>query len=276
MSNTCPIVGKKVRESNFRNLYNAAIIGVARNGERLKGKIGNIVPRAGDTLLLAAHPSFEAQQRHSRDFFLVSTLQHTEPTQHKRASIAVLILVGMVILVATGILSMLKAGMLAAGLMIITRCTRGRIARRAVNWQVIIVIAASLGIGSALQSTGAAGAIAQNLMSLSGNNPWWALTLVFVTTSLFTAVATNNVAAVMMFPIALAIAHDLNVNFMPYAITIMMAASASFATPIGYQTNLMVLGAGGYRFADYLRMGIPLTILIGAVTIVLTPRIWPF
>ena len=182
----------------------------------------------------------------------------------------------MVILVATGVLSMLKAAMLAAGVMIITRCTRGRIARRAVNWKVIIVIAASLGIGSALQSTGAASAIAQNLMSLSGNNPWWALTLVFVTTSIFTAVATNNVAAVMMFPIALAMASDLNVNFMPYAITIMMAASASFATPIGYQTNLMVLGAGGYRFADYMRIGIPLTILVGIVTIALSPRIWPF
>jgi di/tricarboxylate transporter len=182
----------------------------------------------------------------------------------------------MVVVAATGLLSMLQAAMLAAGLMIVTRCTRGRIARRAIDWQVLVVIGASFGIGNALQTTGAAQVIAEGLIALTGDSPRYALASVFVATALFTAVATNNVAAVVMFPMALATANALEASFMPFAITIMMAASASFATPIGYQTNLMVYGVGGYRFGDYVRIGVPLTILIGLVTVLLAPLWWPF
>jgi di/tricarboxylate transporter len=140
----------------------------------------------------------------------------------------------------------------------------------------LVVIGASFGIGNALQTTGAAQVIAAGLISLTGDTPEYALAAVFIATALFTAVATNNVAAVVMFPIALATAKSLDASFMPFAITIMMAASASFATPIGYQTNLMVYGVGGYRFNDYVRIGVPLTILVGLVTVLLAPLWWPF
>jgi di/tricarboxylate transporter len=170
---------------------------------------------------------------------------------------------------------MLQAAMLAAGLMIITRCTRGRIARRAVDWQVLVVIGASFGIGNALQSTGAARAIAEALIALSGAGPANALASVYIITALFSAVITNNVAAVVMFPVALAAAQTLQVSFMPFAIVIMIAASASFATPISYQTNLMVYGVGGYRFGDYLRFGAPLTLLVGLVSVPLALVWWP-
>jgi len=276
VSNTCPVVGKTIREGRFRDVYNAAIVGVARNGQRLKQRIGDIVLRAGDTLLLVTRPSFVQQQRNSRDFFLVSLVEDTEPMRHDKALTAVLILLGMVALAASGLLSMLQAAMLAAGLMIITRCTRGRIARRAVDWQVLVVIGASFGIGTALQTSGAAQALASSLLAVSGNTPLYALTTVYLITALFSAVITNNVAAVMMFPIALAAADTLAVSFVPFAITIMIAASASFATPIGYQTNMMVYGAGGYRFSDYLRIGGPLTLLVGLVTVLLAPLWWPF
>ncbi|MBU1190285.1 MAG: SLC13 family permease [Gammaproteobacteria bacterium] len=276
VSNTCPVVGKSIRDGRFRDVYNAAIVGVARNGQRLKEKIGDIVLRAGDTLLLVTRPSFVAQQHNSRDFFLVSLIEDAQPLRHDKALTATLILLGMVLVAVSGLLSMLQAAMLAAGLMIITRCTRGRIARRAIDWQVLLVIGASFGIGNALQTTGAAQVIAQSLISLTGDSPLYALAAVFTATALFTAVATNNVAAVVMFPIALATANALGVNFMPFAMTIMMAASASFATPIGYQTNLMVYGVGGYRFSDYVRIGVPLTILIGLITVLLTPLWWPF
>lgn len=276
VSNTCPLVGKTVRDGRFRDVYNAAIVGVARNGQRIREKIGDIVLHSGDTLLLVTRPSFVDQQRNSRDFFLVSQVDDAGPLRHDKAVTATLILLAMVLLAATGLMSMLEAAMLAAGLMIITRCTRGRIARRAVDWQVLVVIGASFGIGNALQSTGAAQAVAEGLIALTGDAPHFALASVFITTALFTAVATNNVAAVVMFPIALATANDLGVNFMPFAITIMVAASASFATPIGYQTNLMVYGVGGYRFNDYLRIGIPLTLLIGLITVLLTPLWWSF
>lgn len=276
VSNSCPLVDKSIREGRFREVYNAAIVGVARNGQRIKEKLGDIVLRAGDTLLLVTRPSFVEQQHNSRDFFLVSLVKDTEPMRFDKALTATLILAGMVLLAASGLLSMLQAAMLAAGLMIITRCTRGRTARRAVDWQVIVVIAASFGIGNALQTTGAAQAIAESLIQLTGDNPTVALASVYLVTALFTALATNNVAAVVMFPIALATADALEVNFMPFVITIMMAASASFATPIGYQTNLMVYGVGGYRFNDYLRIGVPLTVLVGCVTVLLAPLRWPF
>lgn len=196
--------------------------------------------------------------------------------RHDKALTATLILLGMVLVAVSGLLSMLEAAMLAAGLMIITRCTRGRIARRAIDWQVLIVIGASFGIGNALQTTGAAQVIAEGMLSVTGDSPQYALAAVFAATALFTSMATNNVAAVVMFPIALATADTLEASFMPFAITIMMAASASFATPIGYQTNLMVYGVGGYRFGDYVRIGVPLTILVGAVTVLLAPLWWPF
>ncbi|MET0087422.1 MAG: SLC13 family permease [Sedimenticola sp.] len=276
ISNTSPLVGKTIREGRFRSIYNAAIIAVARNGETIHAKIGDIKLRAGDTLLMVSHPVFMEQHHNSKDFFLVGSLCDVRPVRHKRAPIAMLVLFAMVMSVALGFLSMLKAAMLAAGLMIITRCTTGRIARRAVDWQVLVVIAASFGIASAMQNSGAASGIAQWLLSFAQGIPHITLALVFITTALLSAMATNNAAAVIMFPIALSTSQSLGVSFLPFAVTIMVAASASFATPIGYQTNLMVYGAGGYHFKDYLYFGGPLTVVVGIVTVLIAPLAWSF
>ena len=118
--------------------------------------------------------------------------------------------------------------------------------------------------------------LADGIIGLAGGNPWATLVLVFTATALLTSIATNNVAAVLAFPIALSAAQHMNVDVMPFAITIMVAASASFATPIGYQTNLMVYNAGGYRFTDFVRIGLPLTVLVGLVTAWLVPLVWEF
>ena len=276
LSDTCPLVGKSVREGRFRTRYHAVIIALARNGERLQGKIGDMVLRAGDTLLLEARPDFIDQQGRSRDFLLVSEVGGFHPPNHKGAPRALAVIVGMVALAASGWLSMLEAALLAAGLMIALGCTSGRVARQAPDWQVLVVIATSFGVGAALQKSGAAGVLADGIIGLAGGNPWATLVLVFTATALLTAIATNNVAAVLAFPIALSAAQHMNVDVMPFAITIMVAASASFATPIGYQTNLMVYNAGGYRFADFVRIGMPLTLLVGLVTIGLVPLIWGF
>jgi len=276
VSESCRLVGKSVREGRFRNVYNAVIIAVARNGRRINHKIGDIVLRPGDQLLLEAHHSFAEQQRNSRDFFLVSAIEGTTPTQHHKATLAMSILALMVITVTAGWLSMLKASLLAAGLMILTGCTTGRAARRSVDWQILIVIAASFGLGSALQITGAAQTIAGSLIQVAGGSPTVSLALMFIATALLTAVATNNAAAVIMFPIAMTTANRLDVSVLPFVITLMVAASASFATPIGYQTNLMVFGVGGYRFSDYLRIGVPLTLVVGIATIVIVPQVWRF
>jgi di/tricarboxylate transporter len=274
ISNTSPLVGKTIREGRFRSIYNSAIIAVARNGEKLQQKIGDIKLRVGDTLLMVSHPTFIEQHQNSRDFFLVSNPRELRNRRYERAPLAMIILFAMVTVVALGWLSMLKAAMLAAGVMIITRCTTGPIARRAVDWQILIVIAASFGIATGLQNTGAAAAIAYWLVSFAENTPWLALAFIFTATALFSALATNNAAAVIMFPIALSTSESLGVNFIPFAVTIMIAASASFATPIGYQTNLMVFGVGGYHFKDYLYFGVPLTILVGIVTVAIVPWVW--
>jgi di/tricarboxylate transporter len=276
VSDTCPLAGKSVCEGRFRTHYHAVIIALARNGERQRGKIGEMVLRAGDTLLLEARPDFLDQQGRSRDFLLVSEVGGFHPPNHKGAPLALAITIGMVILAASGLLSMLEAALVAAGLMIVLGCTSGQVARQSPDWQVLVVIATSFGVGAALQTSGAAGVLADVIISLAGGDPWATLVLVFTATALLTSVATNNVAAVLAFPIALSAAHHMNVAVMPFAITIMVAASASFATPIGYQTNLMVYNAGGYRFTDFVRIGLPLTLLVGVVTIVLVPYIWKF
>ncbi len=276
VSNTCPLVGKTIRDGRFRSVYNAAVIAVARNGERIRAKVGDIVLRPGDTLLMEASPSFADQQRNSRDFFLVSAMADSSPRRHEKAWMAVIILAAMVTVAALGWLSMLVAAMLAAGLMIMTRCCSASAARRNVDWSVVIVIAAALGIGRALDKTGTARVIAETLLEIGGPNPWIALAVVYGLTTLFTEMITNNAAVALVFPIAMATAEKLDVNLLPFIIAIMIAGSASFATPLGYQTNLMVYGPGGYRFSDYLKLGIPLNLLVGLVTILITPIVWPF
>jgi di/tricarboxylate transporter len=147
---------------------------------------------------------------------------------------------------------------------------------QSIEWSVLLVIGAALGIGKALQTTGAAGAIASTCISIAGDNPWVVLAVVYAMTNLMTEVITNNAAAAIMFPISLALSQDLGTNFMPFVIAIMIAASASFSTPIGYQTNLMVYGPGGYKFTDFTRIGFPLNVLFGIMTVAIAPLIYPF
>jgi di/tricarboxylate transporter len=276
VSESFPLLGMTIREGRFRTLYQAAVIAVARNGERVRRKIGDIVLRPGDTLLLEAHPSFLEHYRNVRDFLLVSRLDNSTPPRHERAPIAVAVLAAMVVAVTVGWLSMLEAAMLAAGLMLVTRCSSVAAVRRAVDWQVLLVIAASFGIGTAIQGTGLARVVAETLVGLAKGDPLATLAVIYAVTALFTNLVTNNAAAVLMFPLALAAADHLGVSVLPFAVVIMLAASASFATPIGYQTNMMVQGPGGYRFGDYLRMGVPLTLVTGTTAVLLAPLVWGF
>ncbi len=276
VSNSCPLVGHTVREGRFRTRYNAAVIAVARNGEQLRQKIGDVKLRSGDTLMLLTHPAFVDQQRNSRDFYLVSTVENSRRPRHEKAAVALVIIAAMVAAVTLGWTSMLTAAMVAAAAMVITGCTTSSTARRAVDWQVLLTIAAALAIGKALEKSGAAQHIAAQITAIGVGDPWLALAAVYVITVLFTELITNNAAAALMFPIAIATAHALGVDFMPFVIAVLFAASASFATPIGYQTNLMVMGPGGYRFTDYLRAGIPVSILVGIISLSLIPIFWHF
>jgi len=276
VSDSCPLVGRTVREGRFRTHYNAAVIAVARNGEQLRQKIGDIKLQAGDTLMLLTHPAFAEQQRNSRDFYLVSTVANSRRPRHEKAGVALAIIAAMVAAVTLGWTSMLTASMVAAAAIVATGCTNSGTARRAVNWQVLLTIAAALAVGKALDKSGAAQHIADQITAIGVGNPWLALVAVYAITVLFTELITNNAAAALMFPIAIATANALGVDYMPFVIAVIFAASASFATPIGYQTNLMVMGPGGYRFADYLRAGIPVSILVGIISLTLIPLFWHF
>lgn len=285
VSDRCPLVGKSIREGRFRTQYNAAVIAVARSGQRLHQKIGDIVLQPGDTLLLEARPAFVQQQRNSPDFYLVSSLDDSSPPRHDKALVALAILVGMVGLATLGEhlpalaarnFGMLQAAVLAAGLMIATGCCSTGAARRAIDWSVLIVIAATLGIGRAVESTGLAAALASGFVGIAGDSPYAQLALIYVLTMTLTELLSNNTAAVLMFPIGLATAQALGVDYMPFIVALTIAASCGFATPIGYQTNLMVYGPGGYRFADFLRFGVPLNLLVAIVTLTVTPLLFPF
>ena len=285
VSDRCPLIGKSIRDGKFRTQYNAAVIAVARSGERLHQKIGDIVLQPGDTLLLEARPAFAQQQRNSRDFYLVSSLDDSSPVRHDKALVALAILISMVMLATLfeqtpffihKNFGTLQAALLAAGLMLITRCCTTASARRAVDWSVLVVIAATLGIGKALETTGLATAAANGLSSVVGTTPYSQLAAIYLVTMLLTELLSNSTAAVLMFPIALASAHTLGVHYMPFIIAITIAASCGFATPIGYQTNLMVYGPGGYRFGDFVRFGVPLNLLVATVTLIAAPLAFPF
>ncbi len=276
ISNSCPFLRMTIREAKFRTQYNAAVIAVARNGQRLNQKIGDIEMLPGDTLLLEAHPNFVDTQRNSRDFFLVSAVENSTPPRHSKAWIARITLLAMVVLVAFNVLSMLKAAFLAAFVMVATRCCRGSEARQSIDWSVLLAIGAGLGIGKAMEKSEAAVFIAGSLIDMVGENPYLVLAMVYTITMVFTNLITAKAAAVLFFPIAMASATKLGVHHMPFAIAVMMAAAASFATPISFQTNLMVFGPGGYRFTDYARIGIPLSLIVALITVIIAPVIWPF
>lgn len=276
VSHRSPLVGKSVREGRFRTVYNAVIIAVARDGEQIKQKIGDIVLKAGDTLMLEASPEFATVYGQSRDFYLVSRVDQAAPLRHEKAGLAIIILVVMLILAAGDYMSMLKAALLAGAAMLAFGCVSITSARNGIDWPILVAVAASFGLGAALESSGVAAAIATSMLSLASGDAWTTLAIVFILTVVVTELITNNAAAVLVFPIAMAAALKLGVSPTPFIVTVMIGASAGFATPIGYQTNLMVYGPGGYRFSDYVRLGVPLDILIGVVTVLIVPVVWPF
>ncbi|SEI38104.1 TrkA-C domain-containing protein [Allopseudospirillum japonicum] len=270
----CDSVGCTVRNSRFRDRYGAVVLAVARNGEAISGNLGSITLQHGDLLLLEARPAFITRQRVQRDFLLVNDLQAERPN-HARAKLAWGILISMILTAATGLISMLNAALVGAGLMIITQCCTLGEARRSLDLTVLVTIGASFALGSALQKTGAAAFIGEHILLLAGEHPWLLLALTYISVSLLTEMVTNNAAAVLMLPITLSMTSHLGLNAEPFVLAIMLAASASFATPLGYQTNLMVYGPGGYRFSDFLRAGLLMNLLCALVTLTLLPLLWP-
>jgi di/tricarboxylate transporter len=274
VSSRCALLGKTIREGQFRSRYNAAVVAVARGEKRLSGKIGDVRLESGDMLLLEASPSFLHRQRGARDFYLTSSVEKGEVRRHDRAWLALVITALLVLAASFDILSILTASMLAALAMIAARCCTSDEARRSIDWSVLIVIGAAIGIGSALHKSGAAEMVADVLLGFAGGNVLLSLAAVYLATALCTELITNNAAAVLMFSIGWQTADKLDVSPLPFVIVVMIAASASFLTPFGYQTNTMVYAAGGYSFRDYFVFGLPLSVIVFGVTMLVVPWVW--
>lgn len=274
VSASCSSIGETVRGSRFHDRYGAIVLAVARHGERVIGNLGNIILKPGDTLLLEARPVFVSRQKYNKDFLVMNDLDTVQP-RHDKALLAWAILLTLVAAAGLNLISILNASLIAGGAMLLTGCLSVSQAEKSLDLPVLITIAASFALGAALQKTGVAEVLAQSIVSLSGGRPWLLLILTYIAVSLLTEMITNNAAALLMVPIVLAVTEQVGLAAEPFMFAVMMAASASFATPLGYQTNLMVYGPGGYRYSDFLRAGLPMNLVIGVSSIVVILLGWP-
>ncbi|NOY91513.1 MAG: SLC13 family permease [Deltaproteobacteria bacterium] len=261
--------GSTIRAAAFRTHFNAAVIAVHRQGERVPAKIGDIVLRAGDVLLLETHPRFVEKYRHDPSFALVALVEGSTPPRHEKAWLAMLILVAMVAVNVAGLLPLLTAALAAAAAMLITRCLSGQEARQSLELRVLVAVAAALGLGVALERSGAAATLGDTILGLAiPLGPVGLLAVIYATTALLAGAVTTTTSAALMFPVAAAACASVpELPLLPTALIVAVAASTAFSTPTGYQTNLMVYGPGGYRYRDFLEVGLPLQAIVGTVAV---------
>ena len=290
VSRTSPLVGHKLGSGEIWRRYKASVVAVHRTGERLTNKVEDISVEVGDTLLLHTGAEFIPAFRNSRDFYLVSQVDGYQRPRHKRATWAAslgLLLITLLILVTLEPVHQLVPALSDSGVpaivaiavacaMILARCVDISEARASLDMQVLLAIVGALGLGEALWRSGAAEGIASLLVNIVGDQPYLLLIVVYLLAMVFTELITNNAVASILLPLAIGIAWQGGYNPRPFIMAIAMASSLSFLTPVGYQTNLMVMGPGGYIARDYLKIGIPVAISVSATALLLIPRIWPF
>ncbi|MEG3157005.1 SLC13 family permease [Lysobacter zhanggongensis] len=271
-----PAIGRTLVAAAFRSHYNAAVIAIARRGQRLHGKPGEVELQAGDTLLVETDSAFLARYGGSADFLLVNEIDGSGAVDRRKAW-GVLGALGLMVVANTLLgVDILLSATAAAVAVVLARCVSLVELRRSLDLRLLVVIGSSFALGAALDRSGVATVVASALGQWSAADPLTTLILVYITTVVATEMLTNNAAAVLMFPIGLAAAGQLGTDPMPFIMAVMMGASAGFITPIGYQTNLMIYGPGGYRFTDYIRVGLPLSICVGTAVLWAISRLWPF
>jgi di/tricarboxylate transporter len=264
VSHSSGMVGKNVRDADFRSTFDAVIVAIHRNGERIRQKIGDIVLRPGDTLLLLANKEFMNRWYHSTEFVLVSETDRVPSKPRWQGKLAMGLFGVMVALAAVGWFPLLLCMSVAALLLILTKTITDSDAVRSVDIKAIVTIAASFGVAEGLMKSGVCDYFAARVVDTGlPFGIFGLITALYALSALYTNFITNNTAVILMLPIALATAASLNQNPHPLAIAVVMGANSSFTTPISYQTNLMVYGPGGYRFGDYVRVGLPLQIIVG-------------
>lgn len=277
VSHQSGLLSKSIKQNQFRSKYDAGVIAVHRNNERIPSKIGDIPLLPGDTLLLLAGKNFVETYQQSNDFYVLTSLGIPESLKRNSGkgwlSIGIFFL--MIILVTFSVLSMFKAMALAVLLLLATKAITVGEAKKYIHFHVLLLIASSFGVGMAIMKSGLAEWIATGV--LAAGEPiglFMILLFVYMLTNLFTEVITNSAAAIFMLPIGLELAADLQLDPMGFAVAITIAASASFMTPIGYQTNMIVYGPGGYKFSDFIKIGTPLSLLVMVITVTIVYFWW--
>jgi di/tricarboxylate transporter len=268
VSERSELAGGTLRQAGFRARYDAAVLAIRRHDDDLPGKLGSVVLRPGDVLLVLATPEFERQWRGHGDFSVIASLDASPPARRDRAGAVIAAIVAMIAAVVTDVLDLMEASLLAAVVLIAARVISVTEARRAVNLNVVLTIAMSISLGTVVSVSGLAAEMATVLGDLG--DPFGdigRLMAVLVATMILTELLSNNAAAALMLPVALATAAEAGLDPRSMAIVVLIGASCSFLSPIGYQTNLMVYGLGGYKFRDFTVVGAPLSL----VTLIVTP-----
>jgi di/tricarboxylate transporter len=273
---TSNLVGKTVKQSNFRTTYGGAILAISRNGEEVIGKAGSITLMQGDTLLIESSPDFLKRHNYGRDFMLLANLDGTTLPDTAKAKTTLALLAAFVLVVFQDLLPISSASLGLACALVLTKCISLENAQKSIDLRLLAAIGSSLALGLAIQKTGLANAAADVIISLADGDVYLNLIFLYFATIMLTESITNNAAIVIAFPIAQELSLTMDASLSPFLMAIMFGASMSFLTPFGYQTNLMVQGPGRYKPADYLKVGIPLSILCSIVVIGLVPLIWPF
>ncbi|MDH3200626.1 MAG: SLC13 family permease [Myxococcales bacterium] len=270
------LIGQTIKQSRFRTIYDAAILAVHRQGVRVtQTKVGDIRLQAGDVLLIESHPEFAQKRQTDPNFALIAEVEDSTPPRHDRAWLAAVILFLMVLVNATGSMDLMTASLGAGALMLVTRCLTGEQARRSLDWTVLIAIAAAFGIAAAIEGSGVGAAIAGRIIDVA--EPFGrvgVLVALYAITAVLAGLVTTKASAALMFPIAASAAEAQGIGLLPISYMIMIAASTAFSTPIGFQTNLMVYGPGGYKYTDFLRLGLPLQTLVGISTVSIVALAW--
>ena len=273
----CPLIGQEIGNGRFRKQYDAAVVAIMREGQVVEPDTSQRwIPSVGDRLLLETGEEF-LERAGDHDFIMLQ--QRPDDGEQGSAglrALALALVVAMVAASASGSVSIFEAALGASLCMVACGVLSFKQALASIDRRVVVTIAAAIGVGKAIENTGLAEELARGIVTVGGGHAWGSLALVYVVASLLTQLITNNAAAVLVLPFALTAASELGVSAMPFVIAVMFAASASFATPFGYQTNLMVYGAGHYTMGDFLRIGLPMNILCGLFVLVLIPFLFPF
>jgi len=271
-----PLIGRGVRESGFRSRYQAAIVAVHRAGERVDDKIGDIELRVGDTLLLISDPGFKDRWGDRRAFLLISPLRPATPVSGPKAPLIATVGIGIVALAVSGVMPLVTASLLGALILVVGRAVTPGEARRSINLDVVVTIAAAFGLATAIEVSGLGAQLAEWIVDIAAPFGQIAVLAAIVAVAVvLKEIITNKGAVLLLTPIAFSVAAATGGNPRGYAIAIAVASALSFLTPIGYQTNTMVYGPGGYRFSDYLRLGIPLTVITFVAILAIVPVKWP-